>query len=170
MKSLSEYINESTNDVMKLTEVKVIYEVIPNSFSVGVPNNYSESDMQIYLDDKLLPELPGSNEVSKKVLGKNIKNINDAYFVYDRYTASSSPKGEVNLPWDEKYDENNQGDAYTYYTLKNLKYIIEFSEFNLKNIDETEINEELEKIFETLNSSKTNEYPIEIELEEVSYA
>jgi hypothetical protein len=76
----------------------------------------------------------------------------------------------VNLDWDTKYDENNKGDSYTYYKLNNLKYIIEFGEFNLKNVDDTKIKDELTKIFETFNSSKTNQYPIEIELEDIEYA
>jgi hypothetical protein len=46
---------------------------------------------------------------------------------------------------------------------------MEFSEFNLKNVGESDINKALEKIFESFNSNKTNEYPIEIELEEISY-
>ena len=169
MKDISAFIKEALDNVTKVTNMKVIYRVIPDVFTGGVPNNYSESDMQIYLDDKCLDELPGSNDQSEKTLGDNIKQISDCHFEYDRYTASDKPKGDVNMPWDPKYDENNQGDAYTYYTLKNLKYIMEFSEFNLKNVSETDINKNLEKIFETFNSSKTNEYPIEIELEEISY-
>ena len=52
-----------------------------------------------------------------------------------------------------------------------MKYIIiEFGEFNLKNVDDTKIKDELVKIFETFNSSKTNQYPIEIELEDIEYA
>jgi hypothetical protein len=51
-----------------------------------------------------------------------------------------------------------------------LKYIIEFGEFNLKNIEDSNIKDELTKIFEVFNSSKTNQYPIEIELEDIEYA
>jgi hypothetical protein len=169
MKDIKTFITESMS-ALKLKNVRVIYRVIPDIFTVGVPNNYSESDMQIYLDDKCLDELPGSNDHSKKVLGNNIKQISDCHFEYDKYVASSKPSGEVNLEWDTKYDENNHGDSYTYYKLNNLKYIIEFGEFNLKNVDDTKIKDELTKIFETFNSSKTNQYPIEIELEDIEYA
>lgn len=169
MKDIITYISESL-EALKIKNLRVIYRVIPDVFTVGVPNNYSESDMQIYLDDKCLDELPGSNDQSKKVLGNNIKLINDCHFEYDKYTASDRPSGTVNLDWDTKYDENNKGDSYTYYKLNNLKYIIEFGEFNLKNVDDTKIKDELVKIFETFNSSKTNQYPIEIELEDIEYA
>ena len=75
MKDIITYISESL-EALKIKNLKVIYRVIPDIFTVGVPNNYSESDMQIYLDDKCLDELPGSNDQSKKVLGNNIKQIN----------------------------------------------------------------------------------------------
>lgn len=168
MIDLKKYITESFN-VLKIKNLQVTYKVIPEVFTVGVPNSYSETDMQSYLDDKCLDELPGSNDQSKKVLGNNIKQLNDCHFEYEKYTSSDRPQSEVNLEWDAKYDENNTGDSYTYYKLSFLKYIMDFGEFNLKNVEDTNIKDELTKIFEVFNSSKTNQYPIEIELEDITY-
>ena len=73
----------------------------------------------------------------------------------------------MTLEWDPKYDANNTLDTFTYYTVEELKYILDFSEFNLKNVDN--IEEELRKIFETFNSGETTDYPLQIELEDIKY-
>ena len=73
----------------------------------------------------------------------------------------------MTLEWDPKYDANNTLDTFTYYTLHDLKYILDFSEFNLKNVDNVE--EELRTIFETFNSGETTNYPLQIELEDIQY-
>ena len=166
MKDIKTFITESMS-ALKLKNVRVIYRVIPDIFTVGVPNNYSESDMQVYLDDKCLDEFPGSNDQSKKVLGNNIDEINDAYFEYKRFEASDKPSDKVTLEWDPKYDANNTLDTFTYYTVEELKYILDFSEFNLKNVDN--IEEGLRKIFETFNSGETTDYPLQIELADIQY-
>lgn len=167
MRSLNTYIKEAVENIIKLTDVKVIYAVKPDNVTVAVPKNYSESDMQIYLDDKCLNYLPGSSDESKKILGNNIDEINDAYFEYKTFKASDEPAYTVTLAWDNKYDANNSEDTFTYYTLEELKYIIDFAEFNLKNVED--IEKELKEIFEVFNSNESNEYPIEIELEKITY-
>jgi hypothetical protein len=109
---------------------------------------------------------------SKKVLGDNVKNISDAYFTYSGYVSSSTPPSVINIEWDSKYDDNNISEEYTYFTLKNVKYIMEFSEFNLLNLedDSTEkIDEALAKIFESLQSNSINSYPIDIEYSSSKY-
>ena len=167
MKGIVQFLLEATDNVTKVKNLIVTYKVVPDVVTIALPSNYSESDMQVYLDDKCLDELPGSNKNSKSVLGNNIDEINDAYFEYKTFDASDKPNETVTLEWDTKYDANNSEETFTYYTLKELKYIIDFSEFNLKNVDN--IDEELHKIFETFNSNNSNEYPIDIELENIEY-
>lgn len=168
MKSLKQFITEAV-DITKVTNLTIVYKTIPEDIIVKVPSNYGESDMQIYLDDKLLNELPGASKASKTLLGDNIEDISDAYFQYEKFSASDELSGDVNLDWDPKYDDNAEGDTYTYYTLKGFKYNINFEEFNLSNVNDSDIKEQLTEIFESLNSNKTNVYPIDIELDSVSY-
>lgn len=167
MKGIVQFLLEATSDVNKVYKVKVIYKVSPDKFTVVVPKNYSESDMQVYLDDVCLNELPGSNDESKKVLGNNIDEIQDAYFEYSKYTASDKPTDNITLAWDPKYDANNSEEIFTYFTLEELKYIIEFGEFKLKNTDN--IEKDLKEIFEAFNSVDEDRYPIQIELETIDY-
>ena len=49
----------------------------PEEFIIEAPENYQESDIQQYLDDKLLPELPSNIKYSEQFFGKNNDNIYD---------------------------------------------------------------------------------------------
>lgn len=167
MKGIVQFLLEAADNVTKVKNLIVTYKVVPDVVTIALPSNYSESDMQVYLDDKCLDAFPGSNDKSKKVLGNNVDEINDAYFEYKRFEASDKPSDKVTLEWDPKYDANNTLDTFTYYTVEELKYILDFSEFNLKNVDN--IEEELRKIFETFNSGETTNYPLQIELEDIKY-
>ena len=167
MIDIKAFIKEALDKVTKVKNLIVTYKVVPDVVTIALPSNYSESDMQIYIDDKCLDDFPGSNDKSKEILGNNIDEINDAYFEYKKFEASDKPSDKVTLEWDPKYDANNTLDTFTYYTLHDLKYILDFSEFNLKNVDNVE--EELRKIFETFNSGETTNYPLQIELEDIQY-
>ena len=167
MIDIKAFIKEALDNITKVKNLIVTYKIVPDVVTIALPSHYSESDMEIYLDDKCLDEFPGSNDQSKEVLGSNIDEINDAYFEYKKFEASDKPSDKVTLEWDPKYDANNTLDTFTYYTLHDLKYILDFSEFNLKNVDNVE--EELRKIFETFNSGETTNYPLQIELEDIQY-
>ena len=167
MIDIKAFIKEALDNITKVKKLIVTYKIVPDVVTIALPSNYSESDMQIYIDDKCLDDFPGSNDKSKEVLGNNIDEINDAYFEYKKFEASDKPSDKVTLEWDPKYDANNTLDTFTYYTLHDLKYILDFSEFNLKNVDNVE--EELRKIFETFNSGETTNYPLQIELEDIQY-
>ena len=167
MIDIKAFIKEALDNITKVKNLIVTYKIVRDVITIALPSNYSESDMQIYIDDKCLDDFPGSNDKSKEVLGNNIDEINDAYFEYKKFEASDKPSDKVTLEWDPKYDANNTLDTFTYYTLHDLKYILDFSEFNLKNVDNVE--EELRKIFETFNSGETTNYPLQIELEDIQY-
>lgn len=158
-------LNEETEVVLKLKSLKITYVTVPENIVIAVPSNYAETDVQMYIDDICLKEFPGINEQSKKLLGDNIKHINDAYFTYSGYEASDNYQTSINIDWDEKYDDNNSSDEFSYFKLKNLKYIMEFSEFNIKDIaDESNegIESTIKQIFTTLESNSSNNYPIVI--------
>lgn len=172
MKTLEQFIKESLikeeNDYTKEYSIKnvVVRYDCPANFFVQVPSSYSESDIQIYLDDILLNKLPGSMELAKNFFGKNSENIIDAYFEYDYITPAMGKDQKADLVWDEKYDSNVKDTSeLTIYQISNLKYTIEFEKFLFSNTtDNTNIREILENLLQTTVSNYINKYPIEISL------
>ena len=172
MKHILDYIIESIDsddidEIIKVKNLRVTYSTNKTTV-VEVPNSYSENDMQIYLDDTLLDKLPCATDESKEALGDNYDEIGDAYFTYSKFTASDEKPSNVTINFDNHYDSNAAKEKM-YYSLDELKYIVEFSEFNLKNIEESKIKEEIESIFASFESNSENKYPIEINFESVEF-
>ena len=169
MKTLKEFIKESLikeeNEEFSINNLVVRYDC-PSSLFIQIPSKYSESDMQIYLDDELLDKLPGSSQLAKKFFGKNSENIIDAYFEYDSISQAMGKEQKADLVWDDKYDSNiKDSSELTIYQISNLKYIIEFEKFSFDNtIDDTNVRETLENLLQTTVSNSINKYPIEISL------
>jgi hypothetical protein len=84
MKNLVNYIKESY-ETYRLNNVTVKYDVHPEEFIIEAPETFQESDIQQYLDDKLLEELPSNIKYSEKFFGKNNDNIYDIYFEYRHF-------------------------------------------------------------------------------------
>ena len=169
MKALTQFIKESLikeeNEEFSINNVIVRYDC-PSSLFIQIPSKYSESDMQIYLDDELLDKLPGSSQLAKKFFGKNSENIIDTYFEYDSISQAMGKEQKADLVWDDKYDSNiKDSSELTIYQISNLKYIIEFEKFSFDNtIDDTNVRETLENLLQTTVSNSINKYPIEISL------
>ena len=169
MKALTHFIKESLlkeeNEEFSINNVIVRYDC-PSSLFIQIPSKYSESDMQIYLDDELLDKLPASSQLAKKFFGKNSENIIDAYFEYDSISQAMGKEQKADLVWDDKYDSNiKDSSELTIYQISNLKYIIEFEKFSFDNtIDNTNVRETLENLLQTTVSNSINKYPIEISL------
>ena len=169
MKTLEQFIKESLikeeNEYFSINNVVVRYDC-PSSLFIQIPSKYSESDMQIYLDDKLLNKLPGSTELAKKFFGKNSENIIDTYFEYNSISPAMGKEQKADLVWDEKYDSSiKDSSELTIYQISNLKYIIEFEKFLFDStINDTNVRTTLENIFQTTVSNYLNQYPIEISL------
>lgn len=169
MKALTQFIKESLikeeNEEFSINNLIVRYDC-PSNYFIQIPSKYSESDMQIYLDDELLDKLPGSTELSKKFFGKNSDNIIDTYFEYDSIAQAMGKDQKADLVWDEKYDSSiDNSSELTIYQISNLKYTIEFEKFSFDNtIDDTNVRETLENLLQTTVSNSINKYPIEISL------
>ena len=169
MKALTHFIKESLlkeeNEEFSINNVIVRYDC-PSSLFIQIPSKYSESDMQMYLDDELLDKLPGSSQLAKKFFGKNSENIIDAYFEYDSISQAMGKEQKADLVWDDKYDSTiKDSSELTIYQISNLKYIIEFEKFSFDNtVDDTNVRETLENLLQTTVSNSINKYPIEISL------
>lgn len=172
MKHILDYINEAldsedTDVIIKVKNLRVTYSTNKQT-TIEVPSSYSESDMQIYMDDILLDKLPCATEDSKEALGDNYDEIGDAYFTYSKFSATDEKPSKITIEYDTHYDDKAPKERL-YYTLEDLKYVVEFSEFNLKNIDESNLKQEIEDIFKSFESNAENRYPIEIKFESVEF-
>ena len=168
MKSLNRYILEAV-DIYRLTEVVAKYFVSPDEIIIQAPETYSESDIQIYMDDLWLDDLPSNEKYSKKFFGVNSDSISDVYFEYDTFEHIDIEPHDY-IKWDSKYDTKNVSDdvKLEYFRIKNLKYIITFDRFDLTETNDDNVEEHLVKIFEVTSSNENNKYPIEIEFDKDS--
>ena len=162
MKSLTNYLLEAV-DIYRLNEVVATYFVSPDEIILQAPETYSESDLQIYMDDLWLDELPSGDDYAKKFFGINADSISDAHFEYDTFEhIDLEPKDYIE--WKSDYDTKNVSDdvKLDYFRFKNLKYIITFDRFDLTETTNDNVEENLIKIFDITSSNTTNKYPIEI--------
>ena len=177
MRKLRQYINEISNistlkqhiyDALEdkdTVEVKnlVVTWITKDKVYVESPEKYSESDLQIYLDDIMLDELPGGKTYAEKFFGKNADNIVDAYLAYDSMEEAMGEEQEPDVKWDSRYDSKiNSEDKLHVVCINNLKYVLVFEKFELINTDSASINSDIIDIMTTTNSNYTNKYPIEI--------
>ena len=168
MKSLQQFIIEAV-DIYRLTEVVATYFVQPNEIMLQAPETYSESDIQIYLDDKWLSDLPSNEKYSEDFFGVNKDSISDAHFEYDGFEHLENEPATY-IEWDSKYDSktSNEDVKLEYFKIKNLKYIITFDRFDMTNTDDDNVQEKLIEIFKASESNDANKYAIEIKFDENS--
>ena len=163
MKNLTQYIFEALTEKV-YNSVKIQYDG-PTDLFIQIPENYTESDIAIYLDDTLLPKLPGSDTNKTKFFGINAQYISDRYFQYDSITLSTSENPIINIEFDSHYNQNiNTDTKLVVYQIKNLKYILQFDKFILKNINDKNINDIINSLFKATESNINNKYPIELSL------
>lgn len=163
MKTLTEYIKEdlSSDNVVVLQNLQATYKG-PESLFVQVPVSYSESDVQIYLDDTILKQMPGSaDQESTKLFGDaNTKNINDAHFEYDEMNQVEGQQ-VPNIAWDESYDSNVKDDEKIVVNIKNIKYILLFTQFELTSVSSENYKDKLNDLFNNTTNDNYN-YPFNI--------
>jgi len=166
MKCLTQYILEAV-DVYRLNSVEATYIVQPEEIILQAPETFQESDIQQYMDDMWLNSLPSSQDYSEHFFGKNNDNISDAHFEYDTFEHIDVEPKEY-IEWDSKYDVKKTGDdiKLEYFKIKNLKYIISFDRFDMVDVNDDNVEEQLIKIFKSTESNDANEYPIEIIFDE----
>lgn len=168
MKGITQFILEAV-DVYRLNSVEATYNVQPEEIILQAPETFQESDIQQYMDDMWLNQLPSSQDYSEKFFGKNNDSISDVHFEYDTFEHIDIEPREY-IEWDPKYDVKKSGDdiKLDYFKIKNLRYIIDFDRFDLVDVDDDNVEEKLIDIFRVAESSKENEYPIEIQFDEDS--
>ena len=168
MKSIITYIKESV-ETYRLNEIEATYNVQPEEIILQAPETFQESDIQKYMDDMWLNSLPSSQDYSEKFFGKNNDSISDAHFEYDTFEHIDVEPKEY-IEWDPKFDVKKSKDdvKLEYFKIQNLKYIITFDRFDMVDVTDDDVEQKLIDIFKAAESSKANEYPIEIIFDEDS--
>lgn len=169
MKSIIKYIREAV-EAYRLNEVEATYLVQPEEIILQAPETFQESDIQQYMDDMWLNQLPSSQDYSEKFFGKNNDNISDAHFEYDTFEhIDVEPKDYIE--WNSKYDikKSNDDIKLDYFKIKNLKYIINFDRFDMIDVTDDTVEDKLKDLFKATESNDANkDYPIEIKYDEDS--
>lgn len=169
MKSLQKFILEEF-ETFRVKQLEVPYNVEYNDndyIIFKVPATYSEDDFQIYIQDLYLKDLPGSEDHTEDFFGKNASNIYDVLFEYEKYEKSEESDSDNYIDFDENYDSKVDKDGdFAYVKLTNLKYIIKFDEFDLKEESFDDIKDGIIKIFKRCETSEENEWPLDIILDE----
>lgn len=171
MKSFSEYIKESLKESIDsnkvvLKNMQVKYSG-PDNIAIQVPVSYSESDIQIYLEDIWLNQLPGGKEAEcNEMFGSNIKNISDAYLEwYSIDTIEDS--NTYDIEWDNSYgssNSNNSDDTELHIVnIKNISYILEFTQFVLTGVTDETYADKLNDLFEQ-TVADNYKYPFELSI------
>ena len=158
MKRLTDFLFEALDGTKELRKLEVKWNG-PDELFVQVPESYGESDIQIYLDDTLLPQMP--IEKNEKSLGKNFKNISDEYFEYERMEASQGTAQKADIEWDDHYDQSMNGTNMNVMRIKGLQYCVLFDKFTLEDVEDDDIRETLFNLF---NGMIDDEIPIELVL------
>ena len=169
MKNLKDFILEEF-ETFRVKQLEVPYNVRYNDndyIIFKVPDIYSEDDFQIYIQDLYLKDLPGSEDFTEDFFGKNAQNIYDVLFEYEKYEKGNEFEDEDFIDFDKKYDNKiNEETNFTYVKVENLKYIIKFEEFDLKEESVEDIKEALIKIFKACETNDGNKWPLDIILDE----
>ena len=163
MKSLVQMLNEALDGTQTLNSLEVKWDG-PEDLFIQVPESYGESDIQIYLDDTLLSDMP--IEADPKALGKNEKQVTDAYFEYEKMEASQGTSQKADIEWDEHYDQLMNGTNMNVMRIKGLKYCAMFDKFVLENApeDEEEIRDILFSLFNGMAEDIKKDIPFELVL------
>ena len=64
MKSLKQFIKEEY-EANKVENLKLVFNVKPEEFYLNAPETYSESDIQLYMDDLWLNDLPSNEKYTR---------------------------------------------------------------------------------------------------------
>lgn len=161
MKGIREFIFEKFEQT-KISNVKISYDIIPEELYLEAPENYSESDLQIYLGDKFFESLPAGKDNASRLFGKNARYIDDAYFEYDKFEHSQDNSHKVDIEWDKQYDTSKAETKTDIFKIIGLKYVILFSDFEIYVESEDKIDSTIEKIFRATDSDKVNDFDIKI--------
>lgn len=172
MKSLVQYIKEELNtNTVTLRNLQITYKGPENLF-IQVPVSYSESDIQVYIEDTIMKKMPGgADNQSTDIFGSdNIKNISDAHFEYESINNISGSSSSYDIAWDNTYNPDLKDEELHIVCIKNIKYILIFDQFELLSVTAENYQNKLNEILNnSINNTDNLPFNITINTDDVIY-
>lgn len=168
-------ISEDSDETIRLNDLEVIWKVKdPENqkgiFVIEVPEDYKDDDINQYISDLLLESMPSDDDLAKGYFGANADNIIDARFEFEKKEDAKDGL-HCTFDFDKPLDDNYKGeqDNLKKYALENLKFIVDWSEFDVTNTSDDGLLYDLWDIFKRTRSSNIVKYmddKIKLEIEE----
>lgn len=168
-------LNEDRDQTIRLNDFEASWKVKdPENrkgiFVIEVPEDYTDDDINQYISDLLLESMPSDDDLAKEYFGVNADNIIDARFEFGK---KEDAKDELHctFEFDKSLDDNYKGeqDNLKKYALENLRFIVDWSEFDVANTSDDGLLYDLWDIFKRTKSSNIVKYmddKIKLEIEE----
>ena len=168
-------ISEDSDETIRLNDFEAIWKVKdPENrkgiFVIEVPEDYTDDDINQYISDLLLESMPSDDDLAKGYFGANADNIIDARFELEKKEDVKDGL-HCTFDFDKSLDDNYKGeqDNLKKYALENLRFIVDWSEFDVTNTSDDGLLYDLWDIFKRTKSSNIVKYmddKIKLEIEE----
>lgn len=172
MKSLVYYIKEELNNSNNiiLKNLQITYKG-PENLAIQVPVSFTESDIQVYIEDTLMVKLPGGSEFKDNDIfgANNIKNISDAHLEYNSINNISGNNVQYDIAWDSSYDTSLKDEELQVVNIKNIKYIIVFTQFELISVTTDNYKDKLADIINNTVNNDNLPFQITVNTDDLIY-
>lgn len=168
-------LNEDRDQTIRLNDFEAIWKVKdPENqkgiFVIEVPEDYTDDDINQYISDLLLESMPSDDDLAKEYFGANADNIIDARFEFEKKEYAKDGL-HCTFEFGKSLDDNFKGeqDNLKKYALENLRFIVDWSEFDVTNTSDDGLLYDLWNIFKRTRSSNIVKYmddKIKLEIEE----
>lgn len=168
-------LNEDRDQTIRLNDFEASWKVKdPENrkgiFVIEVPEDYTDDDINQYISDLLLENMPSDDNLAKEYFGANADNITDARFEFEKKEDAKDGL-HCTFEFDKSSDDNYKGeqDDLKKYALENLRFIVDWSEFDVVNTSDDGLLYDLWDIFKRTKSSNIVKYmddKIKLEIEE----
>lgn len=168
-------LNEDRDQTIRLNDFEASWKVKdPENrkgiFVIEVPEDYTDDDINQYISDLLLESMPSDDNLAKEYFGANADNIIDARFEFEKKEDVKDGL-HCTFEFDKSSDDNYKGeqDNLKKYALENLRFIVDWSEFDVVNTSDDGLLYDLWDIFKRTKSSNIVKYmddKIKLEIEE----
>lgn len=169
------FISEDSDETIRLNDFEAIWKVKdPENrkgiFVIEVPEDYTDDDINQYISDLLLESMPSDDDLAKEYFGANADNIIDARFEFEKKEDAKDGL-HCTFDFDKSLDDSFKGeqDNLKKYELENLRFIVDWSEFDVTNTSDDGLLYDLWDIFKRTRSSNIVKYmddKIKLEIEE----
>ena len=157
-------LNEDGDQTIRLNDFEASWVVKDpqnhgGTFVIQIPNDYTDDDVQQYLSDLMLESLPSDEDLAKEYFGINADHIIDARFEYEK--KEDAKEGlHCTFEFDKNLDDQYKGedDDLKKYALVNLRYIVDWDQFDVSNTSDDGLMYDLWDVFKRTKSSVNVKY------------